>query len=225
MELASSAADSISDSDLFESIIRREQQWSLMPLHGVLSTIRPAFFIQGTFKSRQSFPAWLGKNSTTRKNHRLLEDVRNHMQSKVSASSSEVCLQYIPSLKRPLSQPLLKGKPEDGVAAVIECMDSYGLSRDDWNAIFDICHFSQFTNPIVAIPSSTKSKFTRMYNKSHKVISSSKGRSAKDKIEPLRAEEDVVDDVSDEEEETQSDTLFKEKKPKKPKKRNTKKRK
>jgi len=102
MKLLSSAADSISDADLFESSIRQEQQWSLMPVHGILSTIRPAHFVQGQLRGRQNFPAWLGKNSTTRKNIRLLEDVRNHMQVKTSASLNEIRLQYLPVLKHPL---------------------------------------------------------------------------------------------------------------------------
>eukprot|EP00339_Tiarina_fusa_P001796 CAMPEP_0117047022 /NCGR_PEP_ID=MMETSP0472-20121206/32505_1 /TAXON_ID=693140 ORGANISM="Tiarina fusus, Strain LIS" /NCGR_SAMPLE_ID=MMETSP0472 /ASSEMBLY_ACC=CAM_ASM_000603 /LENGTH=308 /DNA_ID=CAMNT_0004759581 /DNA_START=7 /DNA_END=930 /DNA_ORIENTATION=- len=207
MELLSSAADSISDGDLFESSIRTQQQWSLMPLHGVLSTVRPAFFMQGTLTGRQNFPAWLGKFSSTKKNYRQLEDIRNHMQSKISATASEVCLQYLPLLKGPLSKPLLSGNPQSGIATVIECMDEYGLSREDWNSIFDICHFSSFSNPILAIPSSTKSKFTREFNKSHKAISSSKGRAAKEKIEPLIPENEEVEpeDDSEEQPETQSD--------------------
>lgn len=216
MELLSSAADSISDSDIFENVIRSEQQWSLMPLHGILSTVRPAFYMQGNLAGRQGFPAWLGKFSTTRKNYRLLEDIRNHMQSKVFASLSEVRLQYLDNLKKPLSVPLLKQDPASGVESVINCLDEYGLSRDDWNSIFDICQFSCFPNPIASITSQTKTKFTRQYNKLHKTVTSTK-KNTKEKIESLGENEE--EDVEEAEEESQ-DPLFKEKKPKekKPKK-------
>jgi replication factor C subunit 1 len=66
LELADSAAESISDGDLVDRMIHGPQQhWSLMPTHAVFSTVRPASFIAGTMvgSGGPKFPAWLGNNS------------------------------------------------------------------------------------------------------------------------------------------------------------------
>jgi len=47
-ELASKAADSISDGDLVDRMIHGSQQkWSLMPAHGILSCVRPMYHVYG----------------------------------------------------------------------------------------------------------------------------------------------------------------------------------
>ena len=48
LQRLSDAAESISDADLFENKIRREQDWGLLPVHGVLSCIRPGYIARGS---------------------------------------------------------------------------------------------------------------------------------------------------------------------------------
>ena len=65
LELSDCAAESISDGDLVDRMIHGSQQhWSLMPIHAVLSFVRPASFISGSQAGNQTrFTAWLGNNS------------------------------------------------------------------------------------------------------------------------------------------------------------------
>lgn len=49
MELTSKAADAISDGDLVDRMIHGTQQhWSLMPLHGMISTVTPSYHCYGS---------------------------------------------------------------------------------------------------------------------------------------------------------------------------------
>lgn len=65
LELADNAAESISDGDLVDALIHGpQQQWSLMPVHGMFSTIRPSSYMYGGYGgSHHSFTQWLGMNS------------------------------------------------------------------------------------------------------------------------------------------------------------------
>lgn len=69
LELVDNAAQSISDGDLADALIHGPQQhWSLMPTHGMLSTVIPAKNMHGSFTSHgygggTSFTSWLGNNS------------------------------------------------------------------------------------------------------------------------------------------------------------------
>jgi replication factor C subunit 1 len=166
MNLISHAAESISDGDLLDGTIREQQQFSLLPSHGVLSTIRPAFFLQGQFRGVQGFPSWMGKYQTTKKNYRLLNEVRSHMYEFAAGTSSDVCLNYLPAMRIPLSKPMLE-QNQAGIDSVIQLMDCYGINREDWVSIFDLTTLAGFSDPSSRIQSATKSAFTRIYNKSH----------------------------------------------------------
>ena len=137
------------------------------------------------------------------------------MQSAISASRQEVCLQYLPNLRRPLSAPLSQGDADKGIAEVMKYMDQYHLTREDWTAVFDLTQFSIFPDPIIGILSSTKTKFTREYNKSHKTVAPTRSSAPPppSSIDPIN---DPTDDINDEESEEEKDSLIKEKKPKKP---------
>ena len=65
LELADSAAESISDGDLVDRMIHgSQQQWALMPTHAVFSFVRPASFVAGSQAGIQTrFTSWLGNNS------------------------------------------------------------------------------------------------------------------------------------------------------------------
>jgi replication factor C subunit 1 len=74
LDCLSKAADSISDGDITDNLLRaynilsltqRSNNWSLLPVHGIMSTVRPAFFMHGSPIEKKgwgaySFPSWLG---------------------------------------------------------------------------------------------------------------------------------------------------------------------
>ncbi|KAH7881856.1 replication factor RFC1 C terminal domain-containing protein [Phlebopus sp. FC_14] len=170
LQLMDKAASSISDADLVDALIHGpEQHWSLMPLHAVCSTVRPASLLYGGGMgyggpTAMSFPQWLGQNSKQGKLSRQLGDVQIRMRLKVSGDKSEIRQSYIPALFPHIVQPLVK----EGSAAVddvIEGMDEYYLSREDWDTIVEL-GVDQNRDDIVLkkISTATKTAFTKKYN-------------------------------------------------------------
>lgn len=165
LNAVAAAAESISEGDLVDKKIRSaEQQWSLLPLHAVLSTVRPASMVAGNVTKRINFSAFLGQNSKTGKFYRLLQDIQYHTRLSTSTNKMGLRLQYMPTMKRHLLDPLLR----DGSAAienVINFMDDYYLSKDHWDSIMQFyVGTDDTTAALKSIPSSTKSAFTRAYN-------------------------------------------------------------
>ena len=175
---AMQAADYIASSDVIGGRIMREQEWSLAPLHGALSCVAPGYFMQGNL-GRVQFPSWLGRNSTATKRQRLLREATSHMQAQISGSKEEVRQTYVPALRKPLLRPLLD-RGADGAVEVIELLDAYGLSKDDFDAIMEL---ELLVGPsakaaIAAVPANAKAALTRKYNAAHaamKKVGSSKG--------------------------------------------------
>jgi replication factor C subunit 1 len=162
LELASNAADSISDGDLVDRMIHgSQQQWSLMPTHAVFSFVRPASFVAGSTAGNSTrFTSWLGKNSTMNKNVRLVKEIQAHMRLRSSGDRHEVRQQYIPALWAELVQKL-QAEGKEAVPAIIELMDSYFLTKDDFDAIMEL-GVGPMDQEKVKIETQAKSTFTRL---------------------------------------------------------------
>ncbi|CAG8611776.1 9572_t:CDS:10, partial [Paraglomus occultum] len=169
MDFFSKAADSISDGDLLDRMIRGPQQhWTLMPAHAVLSCVQPASFIYGDsihtggYGGPYSFPSWLGQNSKAQKHQRQLKELHSHMRMRVSGDKTEVRLSYIPTLAPGLSLPLAG---EDGISKVIEKMDEYYLNREDWDSLMELGIGPNSSNKLLSsVNTKVKTAFTRKYN-------------------------------------------------------------
>jgi replication factor C subunit 1 len=162
LELVSDAADSISDGDLVDRMIHgSQQQWSLMPTHAVFSFVRPASFVAGSTAGHQTrFTNWLGKNSSQGKLTRQVKEMQAHMRLRSSGDRHEVRQQYVPILW----QQLVKRLEEEGKEAVpeiIELMDSYFLTKDDFDAIGEL-GVGPMVQEKVKIASQDKATFTRL---------------------------------------------------------------
>ncbi len=184
LELVDQAAQSISDGDLTDRMIHgSQQQWALMPTHAVFSFVRPASFVSGNQAGSQTaFTKWLGNNSKQgmqchigpRRNGicanqivgkltRFIKEVQGHMRLRASGNWHEIRQQYLPLLWYRLIKELqVKGK--DGIDKVIELMDSYYLTKDDWDAILEL-GVGPMEMEHTKIEPQTKSAFTREYNK------------------------------------------------------------
>ncbi|TFK53303.1 DNA replication factor C, large subunit [Heliocybe sulcata] len=170
LEIMEKAASSISDADLVDSMIHgSEQHWSLMPLHSVLSAVRPASFVYGNCQqyggtNAISFPQWLGQNSRQNKLVRQLNDVQVRMRLKVSGDKSEIRQSYIPALYPVIVKPLMD-VGASAVDDVIDRMDDYYLSKEDWDTIVEL-GVDQNKDELVLkkIPAATKTALTRKYN-------------------------------------------------------------
>ncbi|KAI1428728.1 replication factor RFC1 C terminal domain-containing protein [Xylaria sp. FL1777] len=162
LEVMDQAAESISDGDLVDRMIHGPQQhWSLMPTHAVFSTVRPASFVSGQLLG-SNFTSWLGNNSKYGKLGRYIREIHSHMRLKASGDHNEIRQQYLPILWTQLIKRLAdEGK--DSVEEVIELMDSYFLTREDFDSIKELGVGPQ-NEEAVSIESQTKATFTRLYN-------------------------------------------------------------
>lgn len=159
------AAESISQSNLVEKRIRSsEQLWSLLPLHAILSSVYPSSLVAGQMAGRINFTAWLGQNSKAGKYSRLLQELQYHTKLSISADKTSLRLDYLPVLKNRLLKPILKSGAE-GIAPVIDFMDDYYLTKDDWDNIMDFMIGPDSTDAALKkIPTAVKTAFTRKYN-------------------------------------------------------------
>lgn len=159
LELFDEAAQSISDGDLVDRMIHGPQQhWSLMPTHAIFSTVRPASFISGQLMG-SNFTSWLGNNSKTGKLGRFSREIHSHMRLKSSGDHNEIRQEYMPVLWNQLVNRL-QTEGNEAVGDVIELMDSYYLTRDDFDAIQEL-GVGYMSEDKVSIETKTKAAFTR----------------------------------------------------------------
>ncbi|KAL2071299.1 hypothetical protein VTL71DRAFT_12534 [Oculimacula yallundae] len=163
LQLADQAAESISDGDLVDRMIHgSQQQWSLMPTHAVFSAVRPASFAAGLMTGQTAFTKWLGNNSKLGKLSRFVKEIQSHMRLRTSGDRHEIRQQYLPVLWNQMIKRLeIEGK--DCVEEVIDLMDSYFLTRDDYDYIMELGLGPQDQEK-VHLETQTKASFTRQYN-------------------------------------------------------------
>ncbi len=252
LELADKAAESISDGDLADRMIHgSQQQWSLMPTHGVFSFVRPASFIAGSMAGhgQTQFTQWLGNNSRQRNSAsyslildreqcwqgfaeklvRYVKEIHGHMRLRASGDRHETRQQYLPTLWYQLVQKL-QSHGKDALENIIQLMDSYFLTKDDWDAILEL-GVGPMNAENVKFDSQTKSAFTRIYNQQSHPLPFMKANNSlapkklsKDKpdleeaIDESDNSEELAANIGDEDEEEELD-LKKDKYVKAPKKK------
>lgn len=216
LKKVAAAADDISLSDHVNSLIRSsEQQWSLLPFHAVMSSIKPSLQVAGTISQRINFAGWLGQNSKQMKYQRLLQELQYHTRLRTSTDKVELRLEYIPLLTHKLTDSIIN-QGDSGIDETIDIMDYYYLTKEDWDGIVDFGVGNNKGEAILKkIPTKLKTSFTRKYNSTthptaiYKTGNSVGGRaSASTKVDY----EDVIEDdtVKDEEiDEPESDKIDK----------------
>jgi replication factor C subunit 1 len=163
LELAEGAAASISDGDLVDRLIHgSQQQWSLLPTHSVFSFVRPASFVWGSQGYAQtSFTSWLGNNSKQAKLSRMVKEIQSHIRLRTAADRHEVRQLYVPMFWSKTAQKLSTGG-KAVVPEVIDVMDTYYLTRDDYDAICEL-GIGDMDEKNLKIEKDAKATFTRMY--------------------------------------------------------------
>ena len=109
LEKMAEAADQISISDQLNIKIRTEQNWSLLPNYGILSSVGPCILANGT-TGYPGFPQWLGKNSSARKAKRLIRELKQKMTESISANQYAIQHEVIPFLLGDILQMLQAGR-------------------------------------------------------------------------------------------------------------------
>ena len=160
LQLIDQAAESISDGDLVDRMIHgSQQQWSLMPTHAVFSAVRPSSFISGMMSGQTAFTAWLGQNSKMGKLTRYVKEIQSHMRLRSSGDRHEIRQQYLPVLWTQLIKRMEK-EGKSSVEDVIDLMDSYFLTREDFDYIMELGLGPQ-DEAGVHLEMQTKAAFTR----------------------------------------------------------------
>ncbi|XP_022300540.1 replication factor C subunit 1-like [Crassostrea virginica] len=158
------AADSLCEGDLVDRCIRSNQSWNLLPTAAMFASVIPGEHMRGSLPQMVGFPSWLGKNSTTGKTDRILQELRTHMSLPTSANKLSLNLDYLPFLRKFLTAPLVL-KENDGIAEVIDLMDKYDIIKEDFDNILEVTKWPNSDDPMSLLSSKTKAAFTRTYNK------------------------------------------------------------
>ncbi|GFS27534.1 replication factor C subunit 1 [Elysia marginata] len=220
--------DSICDGDLIDRLVRRDGNWNLLPSQAMFSSVIPGELMRGSFPQMTDFPQWLGKFSSTNKTQRILQELSTHMRLEVSCDKRGLSLDYLPSFRSCLTQPLVS-QGTDGVPEVIKIMDDYDIVKEDFDNIMEVTKWPKSFDPMSQLDSKTKAAFTRQYNKQIHMTpyatgatggKKRKARGAPMEEEALVLEEgaengDGLNPPSDEEEEEEgieADTMIKSKK-------------
>eukprot|EP00041_Stephanoeca_diplocostata_P016684 m.329595 g.329595 ORF g.329595 m.329595 type:complete len:984 (+) comp20449_c0_seq2:60-3011(+) len=161
----SQASDAIAEGDVIGNHIFSGQNFGLLPLHAVVSCIMPGYSLQhnGGVSGMMMFPQALGRTSTMNKNARVLTELNLHMRDVTSSDNQDLRLNYLPYLRKRLVKPLTEGTT--GVEEVIALLDTYHLTREDWDSINDLCQLKSMASLTAGIDSKVKASFTREYNR------------------------------------------------------------
>ncbi|XP_050285041.1 replication factor C subunit 1-like isoform X2 [Quercus robur] len=177
MNLIARAAESIGDGDIFNVQIRRYRQWQLSQSSSLSSSIIPAALLHGQREILQQgernfnrFGGWLGKNSTMGKNLRLLEDLHVHLlASRESSSGREtVRVEYLTLVLKRLTGPLRELPKDEAVQKVVEFMNIYSISQEDFDTIVELSKFQGHPNPLDGIQPAVKAALTKAYKEGSK---------------------------------------------------------
>ena len=143
---------------------------------------------------------------------RFIKEIQGHMRLRASGDRHEIRQQYLPLLWYKLIGELEK-RGKDSVEDMIELMDSYFLTKEDYDAIMEL-GVGPMDMENVKIDSATKAAFTRLYNqgshplpfmKASNVLAPKKASKEKPDLEEAidasdEGEEVVVDAASEDEE-------------------------
>ncbi|KRT81463.1 AAA protein [Oryctes borbonicus] len=164
LQRVSWTADSISKSDLVDKKMRSSNNWSLLEVQAIYSSVLPGQYMEGNVRGQINFPTWLGKNSKKGKFKRLVSELQAHMRISTSGSRKSVNLDYIYHLRNCIIKPL-RERGTNGIEKAMEVMHSYNLLREDLDGIMEVSHWSRQKDPMAMVDSKVKAAFTRAYNK------------------------------------------------------------
>lgn len=101
------------------------------------------------------------------KNKRLLEDLHVHLLASRESNSGRGTLRidYLTLILKRLTDPLRMLPKDDAVQKVVEFMDLYSISQEDFDTIVELSKFQGHPSPLEGIQPAVKSALTKAYNK------------------------------------------------------------
>lgn len=157
LKTVSKIVESFCFGDLVEKEIRSNQNWSLLNVHGLYSTVIPSKLASKSDSGISvSFPQFLGKLSSTNKRMRLFQELNSHtcLSGKLDADSLDV-------MRERLGSALMR----KDIDSAVDFMYEYNLIRDDLDSIMELSNWSFKPDLMSKIDSKTKTSFTNAYKK------------------------------------------------------------
>ena len=135
-----------------------------MPSYGFMTCVYTTEKISDSVGFPQ-FPSWLGKNSSERKNKRLVKELKNAIFPMTGCSSfRSVKSNYSAILMHELVQMMKTDKIEEAV----DIMELYRLNPTILSEhLVSLGSLDSKNSPLLSIPGPTKAKLTRTFNKRH----------------------------------------------------------
>jgi replication factor C subunit 1 len=142
---------------------------------------------------------------------RYVKEIQGHMRLRTTGNRDEIRQQYMPLLQQKMIRRLME-EGKDSVDSVIDFMDGYFLTRDDFDAMVEL-GLGPMDESKIKLETQTKATFTRLYNsrshplpfmKASNVVAPKKGPKEKPDLEDAieeSDEEEVVNEIKDDEEE------------------------
>jgi replication factor C subunit 1 len=185
---AADSADYISLGDCANKTLRSENEWTLLSDIGLCSAVAPTT-ISARFPIFARFPAWFGKNSSTKKTKRLINEVTCAMSGKVNAPQDSIMNDIVPFLFSQTVKMLTEDRVEDAVGFLNEYKITIELFKEN---MAELCERTRQKYSFDKIETKTKAAFTRTYHKLHPDIIVKKKKKDvgsddyKDKLDPDR---------------------------------------
>ena len=188
------AADALSFGDLIEKSIRSQNNWSLLPLQSCFSVAIPSYQISGCLMAMPMFPSFMGKLSNYNKRQRLLQELKIHMNLKISGSKTALALDYL----EPLRDAILRKMTKEDIEATVEFLNSYYLRKEDLDSIMELSIYGSQDDPFGKIDSKKKAALTRALNQSSELLPyATQNPAAKKNRIKLAASSDMIDGAED----------------------------
>ena len=164
LSLAAKSIDAICIGDMMETQIKSAQMWNLLPYQAVFSCLAPGYYMNGHFSEQIQFASFFGKLSTTNKKFRLLNELKQHMNLKITGNKDCLNLDYLLPLRDRIIKPLLKTK-ENGIESAIDTLTHYSLPKEDLDSIIELTLWNKEKSPYAAVETKIKTALTKNYNK------------------------------------------------------------
>ncbi|XP_071562880.1 replication factor C subunit 1 isoform X1 [Temnothorax nylanderi] len=213
LERIAHAADSISQGDLVDKVIRSNMMWSLLPMHACFSFVIPANEMSGT-DGLIRFPSWFGRNSKATRFNRLMQELTTHTRLATGANKDALNMDYLAHLRNAIVKPLIENGV-DGIEAAINVMGKYHLTREDLDSVIEISAWPGLRDPTTNLDSKVKAAFTRAYQKNPPMLPYAINSTATAKKRSTQDSNDFMEEEEDDEEtdDVDSDKMIKAKKP------------
>ncbi|BAM41002.1 uncharacterized protein TOT_030000263 [Theileria orientalis strain Shintoku] len=185
--------------DMVNKVMQRTQTYSLLPDLSSLTAVIPALEMNKAgsgLTERLSFPQWLGKQSTTTKNRRILSEISMNLSYKTTLYGSNLLMDGYLEL---IYQNVMKHLVKENVDECVDYINEVGITREMVVDGIANLRFKNQENIYAKISTKTKTQLTKkMATQLVKVVNTKRNRyTTYDSKPDHESEEEEQDDDYD----------------------------